>query len=139
MSDENEVIHERGYDYKCHFQLIWTTKKRQAIFTTPQLVADMTAILQRIAGLNEVTIVQVAVYPADVDLVLSFKPKYAPTNVVKAFKGGSARLFFEAHPEIKAQQAETGHLWANSYFIRTLGDGSSAAAEAYLAKQTKHA
>jgi len=139
MSDVNGTIHERGYVYNCHFQLIWTTKNRQAIFTTPQLVADMTVILQRIAGLNEVTIVQMTVHPADIDLVLSFKPKYAPTNVVKAFKGGSARLFFEAYPEIKAQQAETGHLWANSYFIRTLGDARAAAAEAYLAKQTKHA
>ena len=28
--------------------------------------------------------------------------KYTPTNIVKALKGSSARLFLKNHPEIKA-------------------------------------
>ncbi|WP_235805917.1 IS200/IS605 family transposase, partial [Levilactobacillus koreensis] len=75
--------------------------------------------------------------PDHVHLLLSFKPKYAPTNVVKAFKGGSARLFFELHPEIKAQQFWGGHLWSPSYFMSTLGDMSRQNVENYIANQRK--
>ncbi len=84
------------------FHLVWVTKYRHEAFTTPKLVAEMTDILTKIARLNGVTIEKMEVMPDHIHLLLSFKPKYAPTNVVKAFKGGSARLFFERHPEIKA-------------------------------------
>ena len=131
------AIHERGYVYNFHFHLVWVTKYRHEAFTTPKLVAEMTDILTKIARLNEVTIEQMEVMPDHVHLLLSFKPKYAPTNVVKAFKGGSARLFFELHPEIKAQQFWGGHLWSPSYFMSTLGDMSRQTVENYIANQRK--
>uniref|UniRef100_UPI00037F18C5 IS200/IS605 family transposase n=1 Tax=Levilactobacillus parabrevis TaxID=357278 RepID=UPI00037F18C5 len=106
-------------------------------FTTPKLVTEMTDILTKIARLNEVTIEQMEVMPDHIHLLLSFKPKYAPTNVVKAFKGGSARLFFELHPEIKAQKFWGGHLWSPSYFMSTLGDMSKETVENYITSQRK--
>ena len=131
------AIHERGYVYNFHFHLVWVTKYRHEAFTTPKLVAEMTDILTKIARLNEVTIEQMEVMPDHAHLLLSFKPKYAPTNVVKAFKGGSARLFFELHPEIKAQEFWDGHLWSPSYFMSTLGDMSKTIVEDYIANQRK--
>ena len=131
------AIHERGYVYNFHFHLVWVTKYRHEAFTTPKLVAEMTDILTKIARLNEVTIEQMEVMPDHVHLLLSFKPKYAPTNIVKAFKGGSARLFFELHPEIKAQEFWGGHLWSPSYFMSTLGDMSRQTVENYIANQRK--
>jgi len=131
------AIHERGYVYNFHFHLVWVTKYRHEAFTTPKLVAEMTDILTKIARLNEVTIEQMEVMPDHIHLLLSFKPKYAPTNVVKAFKGGSARLFFELHPEIKAQKFWGGHLWSPSYFMSTLGDMGKTTVENYIANQRK--
>jgi len=130
-------IHERGYVYNFHFHLVWVTKYRHEAFTTPKLVSEMKGILTKIAQLNEVTIEQMEVMPDHVHLLLSFKPKYAPTNVVKAFKGGSARLFFELHPEIKSQKFWGGHLWSPSYFMSTLGDMSKETVEDYIIKQRK--
>jgi len=135
--DAEGMIHERGYVYNFHFHLVWVTKYRHEAFTTPKLVDEMTDILTKIARLNEVTIEQMEVMPDHIHLLLSFKPKYAPTNVVKAFKGGSARLFFELHPEIKAQKFWGGHLWSPSYFMSTLGDMSKTTVENYIANQRK--
>ncbi|WP_125762542.1 IS200/IS605 family transposase [Levilactobacillus mulengensis] len=138
MSKSNVgAIHERGYVYNFHFHLVWVTKYRHEAFTTPKLVAEMTDILTKIARLNEVTIERMEVMPDYIHLLLSFKPKYAPTNIVKAFKGGSARLFFELHPEIKAQKFWGGHLWSPSYFMSTLGDMSKTTVENYIANQQK--
>jgi len=130
-------IHERVYVYNFHFHLVWVTKYRHEAFTTPKLVSEMKGILTKIAQLNEVTIEQMEIIPDHVHLLLSFKPKYAPTNVVKAFKGGSARLFFELHPEIKSQKFWGGHLWSPSYFMSTLGDMSKETVEDYIIKQRK--
>ncbi|ULQ50010.1 IS200/IS605 family transposase [Liquorilactobacillus nagelii] len=135
----DDAVYERNYVYNFHFHLIWVTKDRNMAFTTPQLVSDMVAILQRIAELNEVTIEQMEVMPDHVHLLISFKPKYAPTNIVKAFKGASARMFFEKHPEIRQQKFLDGHLWSHSYYMSTLGNMSKEAVEKYLNNQRKNA
>lgn len=131
----DEAISERNYVYNFHFHLIWVTKYRHPVFTDPQLIKDMQVILQRIANLNEVIIERMEVMPDHVHLLISFKPKYAPTNIVKAFKGGSARLFFEKHPEIKAQKFWGGHLWSHSYYMSTLGNMSKEVVERYIDDQ----
>lgn len=41
--------YERGYVYNCHFHLIWVTKYRRQVFTSPALVEDMKQILCDIA------------------------------------------------------------------------------------------
>ncbi|MBU9790414.1 IS200/IS605 family transposase [Lentilactobacillus sp. G22-6] len=131
----DEAIYERNYVYNFHFHLIWVTKNRHPAFTTSQLVTDMKSILQRIADLNEVIIERMEVMPDHVHMLISFKPKYAPTNIVKAFKGGSARLFFEKHPEVKAQKFWGGHLWSHSYYMSTLGNMSREIVEHYIDNQ----
>lgn len=132
------AIYERNYVYNFHFHLIWVTKYRQPVFTTPALIDDMQTILERIAMLNEVTIEQIEIMPDYIHLLISFKPKYAPTNIVKAFKGGSARMFFEKHPEIKAQEFWGGHLWSHSYYMSTLGNMSRETVQNYIANQKRH-
>jgi putative transposase len=131
----NDAIYERNYVYNFHYHLIWVTKYRHSVFDTPELVNDMTLILERIAELNEINIETLEIMPDHVHMLLNFKPKYAPTNVVKALKGGSARMFFEQHPEIKNQEFWGGHLWSHSYYMSTLGDMSKTTVENYINNQ----
>ena len=90
-----DAIYEQNYVYNFHFHLVWVTKYRKPAFTTPELVEEMKQLLIKIAQLNEVTIEQMEVMPEHVHLMISFKPKYAASNVVKALKGASARLFLK--------------------------------------------
>ena len=129
------AVYERNYVYNFHFHLIWVTKYRKQLFTTPELVAEMKDILSRIADLNDVLIEQMEVMPDHVHMLISFKPKNAPTNIVKAFKGGSARLFFAAHPDIKEDKFWGGHLWSHSYYMSTLGNMSKETVEKYIQNQ----
>lgn len=94
----NNEIHERGYVYNFHFHMVWVTKYRKPIFTSKEYVADMKNIIKSIAETNEIIIEQLEVMPEHVHLLVSFKPKIAPTNVIKTFKGVSARLWFKTHP-----------------------------------------
>ena len=129
------AVYERGYVYNFHYHIIWVTKYRRQVFTTPALVQEMKDILARLAGLSDVRIEAMEVMPDHVHLMVSFKPKYAATDIVKALKGGSARLFFRGHPEIKNQKFWGGHLWSNSYYMGTVGNMSRETVERYIANQ----
>ena len=130
-----DAIYERGYVYNFHFHLIWVTKYRNPAFTTPELVQEMKDILLRIAQLNDVTVEELDVMPEHVHMLISFKPKYTPTNIVKALKGGSARLFLKKHPEIKHDKFWGGHIWSRSYYMSTLGNMSKEVVAKYIQNQ----
>ena len=130
-----DAIYERGYVYNFHFHLIWVTKYRNPAFTTPELVQEMKDILLRIAQLNDVTVEELEVMPEHVHMLISFKPKYTPTNIVKALKGGSARLFLKNHPEIKHDKFWGGHIWSRSYYMSTLGNMSKEVVAKYIQNQ----
>ena len=92
------AVYERNYVYNFHYHLIWVTKYRQKIFTTPELVNEMKEILLTQASLSEITVETMEVMPDHVHMLISFKPKYAASNVVKALKGHSSKIFLKHHP-----------------------------------------
>ena len=75
------------------------------------------------------------VMPDHVHLLISFKPKYAPSSIVKSFKGHSAKQFFKNHPDIKNDKFWGGHLWSHSYYMSTLGNMSKETVEHYIQNQ----
>ena len=132
-----DAVYCRGYVYNFHFHLIWVTKYRREIFTTPELVAEMKEILLHIAEVSDTVIESMEVMPDHVHLLLSFKPKHAPTDIVKNFKGASARMFFANHTEIRKSKLWGGKLWSNSYYMGTLGNMSKETVERYIQNQYK--
>ena len=133
------AIYERGYVYNFHIHLIWCTKYRNPVFNTPELVQDMKELLLYIAKLNDITVETLEVMPDHVHMLISFKPKKAPTDVVKALKGGSARMFLEKYPEIRKKYYwGSAHLWTRSYYMSTLGNMSRDVVENYINNQTLH-
>ncbi len=131
------AIYERGYVYNFHYHVIWVTKYRNPIFTTPELVQEMKAILLHVAEVGDITIETMEVMPDHVHLLVSCKPKHAPTSIVKTLKGTSARLFFKTHADIKGNNMWGGKLWSNSYYISTLGNMSKDVVERYVQNQYK--
>ena len=128
------IIHEEGYVYNFNFHLVFVTKYRNKTFTDDKLSNEMKEILQRVADDNEIAIEKMEVMPDHVHMLISFKPKYAPSNIVKNLKGASARIWFKQYPETK-QLLWGGHLWSPSYYMGTLGDMSKEVVEKYIESQ----
>ena len=128
------IKNERGYVYNFSYHIVWVTKYRKPVFTTPKLVQDMKDAINYLAGNHDVEIQSMEVMHDHVHLLVSFKPKLAPADVVKILKGSSARLWFTAHPETK-RKLWGGHLWSPSYYIGTLGDMSKQVVEEYINNQ----
>lgn len=129
------AIHERNYVYNFHYHLVWVTKYRKPAFTTPELVEEMKGILSTIAEERDIRIEQMEVMPEHVHILVSFKPKHAPSDVVKYLKGHSAKRFLELHPEMRNHSFWGGHLWSHSYYMGTLGNMSRDVVEKYIQNQ----
>lgn len=126
--------HERTNVYNFNFHLVWVTKYRKPIFTTPERETHLKQILQDIANRNRIEIQNLEVMPEHVHMIISFSPKMTPASVVKSFKGASARRWFSQFPATK-QQLWGGHLWAPSYFMSTLGNVSKEVVAQYIDSQ----
>ena len=129
------AVYERNYVYNFHYHLVWAKKYRKALFTTEALVNEMKGILNELADFKEIRIESMEVMPDQIHLLLSFKPKHAPSSIVKYLKGHSAKLFFQNHPEIREHELWGGHLWSHSYYMSTVGNMSKEVVEKYIEEQ----
>ena len=129
------TVYERSYVYNFHYHLIWVTKYKKPVFTTPVLIDEMKTILKDLSAVNEILIEEMEVMPDHSHLLISFKPKHAPSSIVKYLKGHSAKIFFQNHPEIRDSSFLGGHLWSHSYYMSTLGNMSQEVVAKYIRNQ----
>lgn len=128
------MIETRTCIYDFHFHLVFVTKYRKSIFDTNEKQEELKTLMSSFAEKNGSTIESVKVMPNYVHLVLSFPPKFAPSSIVKSFKGAAAREWFKLHPEDK-QKLYKGHLWSSSFFMQTAGVVSQETVMEYLKNQ----
>jgi len=67
--------------------------------------------------------------------VVKSDPKTSPSDVIQIIKSISARGFFRLHPEIKRQYFWGGKLWAQRYFVETMGNASEEVIRTYVQDQ----
>ena len=128
------MIETRTSVYDFHFHLVFVTKYRKSIFDTNEKQEELKTLMSSFAEKNGSIIEDIEVMPDHVHLILSFPPKFAPSSIVKSFKGASAREWFKLHPEDK-QKLYKGHLWAPSFLMQTIGIVSQEAIAEYIENQ----
>lgn len=131
--------YENHYAYSTHYHVIWCTKYRNCIFDNQELAQEMKNILLTVAKNNRITVENIEIMPEHVHMLISFKPSNSGSSVMKALKGRSAKLFFEAHPEIKQAKCWGGHLWSGSYYFGSVGNMSKETVDKYISDQVYNA
>lgn len=128
------LINARTSVTDMNYQLVFVTKYRKQMFTTPELKNKLKKILQSIADYKGVTIQSMDVMSDHVQLLITFPPKFAASDVVKSFKGSSAREWFKAFPNDR-EKLWKGHLWSNTFFMSTIGTISEDVVKQYIENQ----
>lgn len=128
------MIETRTCVYDIHFHLVFVTKYRKSIFDTKDKQEELKELLKSFAEKNGSDIEAIEIMPDHVHMVLSFPPKFAPSSIVKSFKGAAAREWFKLHPEDK-EKLYKGHLWSPSFFMRTVGNVSKETVLEYVQNQ----
>ena len=95
---------------------------------------DLHWLHEMIAEQKGISLVDQEIMPDHVHLFVNAHPIFAPANIVKIFKGITAKKLFEKHPELRTQ-LWNGHLWNPSHYVGTCGDATKDVIERYVAMQ----
>jgi len=119
MAKKEHWIRARGCVYNMNYHFVWSTKYRRKVLIG-DVSADLHMLHELIAEQKGVTLITQEIMPDHVHLSITAHPKFSPANIVKIFKGISAKKLFELHPEIKSKLWD-GHLWNPSYYLGMCG------------------
>jgi len=126
----NKIQKTRHATYLINYHIVWIPKYRRKILTG-EIARATEEILWTIAQDREWNILALEIMPDHIHLFVSVPPKYAPADVVKVFKGWSARYLLKQFPDL-AKKSGRGTLWAPSYYIGTAGTVSSETIRRYI-------
>jgi putative transposase len=120
--------------YDLHYHLVWVTKYRCKAFNDPKIIDALKQRLLFIAKQNDVDIEAMEVMPNHVHLLISAKPKYNITTIIRNFKGNTGRWLFENYP-IMRTYFHHNHIWSHSYYVGSVGNTNKDIVEHYINSQ----
>ena len=129
-----EVHHGRGYVYCLHYHLVWCVKYRHSVLT-PEIAKDLHQILTGIADDRRITILEFNTDEDHVHILIDCSPQHYIPDIIKAFKGVSARLLMKRHGDVLRKKLWGGHLWNPSYFITTVSENTETQVRKYIQSQ----
>jgi len=106
--------------FECVYHIEWCPKYRFNVFRKKSSKKDMEAILKEIAKTHDMIVVELAVMPDHVHIVVRVKPSMSLSKVTQLLKGRSSYEFFRKHPNIRLRYRK-GHFWAPSSCYLTTG------------------
>lgn len=126
----------RTNTYELTYHIVFVTKYRKEIFNTEQKREQMKDILTKLSKGNNSNILELKVLGDYVHMVVSIPPKIAPSDIIKSYKGTSARQWFKLYPSDK-DILYRGHLWSPSFFICSIGLVNKEIVGQYVKNQLK--
>lgn len=111
----------RGCVYNINYHMVWSTKYRKKVLTG-EIVEYLKQLHEQIASEKGITLREQEVMPDHVHLFITAHPKFSPSQIVKIFKGITAKDLFEKFPTLRTRMYNKGHLWNPSYYCGTMGD-----------------
>ncbi len=120
------------WDVKYH--LIWVTKYRYKMLRG-EVAERARDLIRQICQSREVVIVQGAVSPDHVHLLVSVPPQLAPAKLVQLLKGRSSRMLQEEFAQLRKRYWGQ-HLWARGYFCASVGVVDEETVRKYIENQS---
>ena len=103
------------YDIQYHF--VWIPKYRKRVLEG--LIKErLNQLFHECSEINQFEIMELSIQPDHVHLLLSAKPRYSPSEIMRLIKGGSSRVIRQEFPEI-TEFLWGDSFWADGYFVST--------------------
>ncbi|MBK7891874.1 MAG: IS200/IS605 family transposase [Bdellovibrionales bacterium] len=112
--------------YECLYHVIWVTKYRKRVLTLEHERAFCERVLRRAAAEYGMEIVEIEVDVDHVHIQIGIPPQKSVGKGIGILKSVSARLMFKRFEYLR-RKLWAGELWGDSYFVRTVGHGVTAA------------
>ena len=103
------------YDIQYHF--VWIPKYRKRALKDG-IKSRLEQLFNQCSEINQFEILELSIQPDHVHLLLSAKPRYSPSEIMRLIKGGSSRIVRQEHPELE-EFFWGDSFWADGYFVST--------------------
>ena len=113
--------------------LIWVVKYRRTVLTH-QIGDRVKEIICQVASEVGCEIISIETDVDHVHVIVRLRPTHQVSDVVRRFKGRTARLIFQEFPAIK-NRLWGGHLWQPSYYAATVGGAPLEMLKKYVESQ----
>ena len=124
----------RNAVYHINYHFVWTPKYRRSVLIGK--VRDrLEEIIVEIAQKMDYTIHALEIMPDHVHLFVTAPPRYAPSEVLKRFKGTTGRKLLYEFPKLR-ELVKRDSLWTNSCFVGTAGAVSAETIQHYIETQS---
>jgi len=135
---------DRKYEVASHcrfyikYHIVWIVKRRRQLLMDKEVVQRLIEILKQIGDDNELLVEEIGCDEDHLHLFCQAYPDIKPSQVVKLFKGISARVLKQKFPNL-VNQTYTNSLWGVGYYISTVGHKTNEeAVRKYIQQQGKH-
>ncbi len=123
------------YDIRYHF--VWIPKYRKRLLTRGRQ-AYLAYLLRRIAAEWDLVIMEMEIMEDHVHWFVEAPPRLSPAEIMQFTKSIAAREMFAKFPELRRVMWH-GELWADGYYVATVGDKVTAeAVRRYIRTQRSH-
>ena len=130
MENYRTSSHSR-FDIKFHF--VWITKYRKPILTG-EVGKRARNMVREICRTHDIEILQGAVSPDHVHVLLSCPPKLSPSKIMQLIKGKTSRKLMMEFKHLQKQYWGR-HLWARGYFVASSGNVTDEVIMEYIRNQ----
>jgi putative transposase len=119
--------------YSCTYHVVWCPKYRRPVLIDG-VDARLKAMIPQVCTEVNAAMLQLAVMPGHVHLLVDVDPQYGIHRQVKRVKGRSSRLLRLEYPWLRSRLPT---LWTNAYFVSTVGGAPLEVITHYI-EQQKH-
>ena len=119
--------------YSCKYHVIWCPKYRRKVLVNGVDVR-LKEIIQDVCTEFRADMLELAVMPEHVHLLVEVDPQYGIHRLVRSIKGRSSRLLRQEYPWLKSRLPT---LWTNSYFVSTVGGAPLEIIKQYIENQQR--
>jgi putative transposase len=112
----------RHYVYNINYHIVWGPRYRKSVLVG-QIADRLRVVLFESAAKHEIDVLAHEIMPDHVHLFVSAKPKYAPSQIVRLFKGIPSRMLMAEFEYLRRQYwGDKATLWAASYYYSVIVD-----------------
>ena len=114
------------------YHIIWCPKRRRKVLQG-KVAERFEQIVHEVVHENEWQVIQLAMQPDHVHLLIRSNPYTLPTDIARLIKGRSSHVLREEFVHLKRMPS----LWTRSTFYSTAGNVSADIIEQYIERQSK--
>jgi putative transposase len=119
--------------YSCKYHVVWCPKYRRTVLVNGVDVR-LKEIIRDVCTESKAELLELAVMPEHVHLLVEVDPQYGIHRLVRAIKGRSSRLLRQEYPWLRSRLPT---LWTNSYFVSTVGGAPLEVITQYIENQKR--